>query len=143
MAGIVQLRHNTPGRAYYRRKRAAGKTSMEAMRCLRRRLSDAVYRQLVTDAAAQDAGPGGHSGATLSSSAAGLPPGTDASDQPLPGPAPKTLPPPPEGLKTPAAPAAATSRRRARGVNVQRPTGRTTLTPTSAVAHSTASGPRT
>jgi transposase len=143
MAGIVQLRHDTPGRAYYRRKRAAGKTSMEAMRCLRRRLSDAVYRQLVTDAAAQDAGPGGHSGATLSSSAAGLPPGTGTSDQPLPGPAPKTLPPPPEGLKTPAAPAAATSRRRARGVNVQRPTGRTTLTPTSAVAHSTASGPRT
>ena len=143
MAGIVQLRHDTPGRAYYRRKRAAGKTSMEAMRCLRRRLSDAVYRQLVTDAAARDAGPGGHSGATLSSSAAGLPPGTGTSDQPLPGPAPKTLPPPPEQLKTPAAPAAATSRQRARGVNVQRPTGRTTLTPTSAVAHSTAQGPRT
>ncbi len=36
IAGIVQLRHDTPGRAYYRRKRAAGKTSMEAMRCLRR-----------------------------------------------------------------------------------------------------------
>ena len=143
MAGIVQLRHDTPGRAYYRRKRAAGKTSMEAMRCLRRRLSDAVYRQLVTDAAARDAGPGGHSGAALSSSAAGLPPGTGTSDQPLPGPAPKTLPPPPEQLKTPAAPAAATSRQRARGVNVQRPTGRTTLTPTSAVAHSTAQGPRT
>jgi transposase len=143
MAGIVQLRHDTPGRAYYRRKRAAGKTSMEAMRCLRRRLSDAVYRQLVTDAAAQDASPGGHSGATLSSSAAGLPPDTGTSDQPLPGPAPKTLPPPPEELKIPAAPAAATSRRRARGVNVERPTGRTTLTPTSAVAHSTAPGPRT
>jgi transposase len=143
MAGIVQLRHDTPGRAYYRCKRAAGKTSMEAMRCLRRRLSDAVYRQLVTDAAAQDAGPGGHSGATLSSSAAGLPPGTGTSDQPLPGPAPKTLPPPPKELKTPAAPAAATPRRRARGVNVERPTGRTTLTPTSAVAHSTAPGPRT
>jgi transposase len=92
MAGIVQLRHDTPGRACYRRKRAAGKTSMEAMRCLRRRLSDAVYRQLVTDAAAQDAGPGGHSGATLSSSAAGLPPGTGTSDQPLPGPAPRRYP---------------------------------------------------
>jgi transposase len=143
MAGIVQLRHDTPGRAYYRCKRAAGKTSMEAMRCLRRRLSDAVYRQLVTDAATRDVGPGGHSGATLSSSAAGLPPGTGTSDQPLPGPAPKTLPPPPKELKTPAAPAAATPRRRARGVNVERPTGRTTLTPTSAVAHSTAPGPRT
>src|SRR5690349_20833532 len=38
MAGIVQLRRDTAGRAYYRRKRAAGKTAMEAMSCLRRRL---------------------------------------------------------------------------------------------------------
>lgn len=30
---VVQLRHDTEGRAYYRRKLAAGKTSMEAMRC--------------------------------------------------------------------------------------------------------------
>lgn len=49
MAGIVQLRYDTAGRAYYRRKLAAGKTSMEAMRCLRRRLSDAVYRQLAAE----------------------------------------------------------------------------------------------
>jgi transposase len=51
MAGIVQLRNDTAGRAYYRRKIAGGKTSMEAMRCLRRRLSDVVYRQLAADAA--------------------------------------------------------------------------------------------
>ena len=50
MAGIVQLRNDTPGRAYYRRRVAEGKTSMEAMRCLRRRLSDVVYRQLAADA---------------------------------------------------------------------------------------------
>jgi transposase len=50
IAGIVQLRHDTAGRTYYRRKLAAGKTPMEAVRCLRRRLSDAVYRQLVADA---------------------------------------------------------------------------------------------
>ena len=148
MAGIVQLRNDTEGRACYRRKLQQSKTSMEAMRALRRRLSDAVYRQLVADAAARQAalqqtGPGGHSGAALSSSAAGLPPGTGTSDQPLPGPAPSTLPPPQAALKTPAAPIAATSRRRARGVNVERPTGRTTLTPTSAGAHSTAPGPRT
>jgi transposase len=49
---IAQLRRDTPGRAYYRRKLAAGKTPMEAMRCLKRRLSDAVYRQLVADTAA-------------------------------------------------------------------------------------------
>jgi transposase len=44
MAGIVQLRNDTEGRAYYRRKLAQSKTSMEAMRCLRRQLSDVVYR---------------------------------------------------------------------------------------------------
>jgi transposase len=148
MAGIVQLRNDTTGRAYYRRKLQQSKTSMEAMRCLRRRLSDTVYRKLVTDAAARQAalhqtGPGGHSGAAPSSSAAGLPPGTGTSDQPLPGPAHQTLPPPQPALKTPAAPIAATSRRRARGVNVERPTGRTTLTPTSVGARSTAPGPRT
>src|SRR5207237_7597187 len=100
MAGIVQLRNDTPGRAYYRRRVAEGKTPMEAMRCLRRRLSDVVYRQLTADAQATwQTGPGGHSGATLSSSAAGLPPVTGTSDQPLPGPAPTTLPPPP-AIKT-------------------------------------------
>ena len=43
MAGIVQMRHDTDGRAYYRRKLSESKTPMEAMRCLRRRLSDVVY----------------------------------------------------------------------------------------------------
>jgi transposase len=120
MAGIVQLRHDTPGRAYYRRRVAEGKTPMEAMRCLRRRLSDVVYRQLAADARALwQTGPGGHSGATLSSSAAGLPPGTGTSDQPLPGPAPMTLPPPPATPATPAALAGALPRRSAGGVNVE------------------------
>jgi transposase len=144
MAGIVQLRNDTPGRAYYRRRVAEGKTSMEAMRCLRRRLSDVVYRQLTADTraqAAEHAGPGGHSGATLLSSAADLHPVIGTSDQPLPGPAPTTLPPPPATRTTPAARTGATPRRRARGVNVERPTGRTTLTPTSAGAHSKSPGP--
>ncbi|HEY6742128.1 MAG TPA: transposase, partial [Lapillicoccus sp.] len=84
IAAFVQLRHDTAGRAYCRRKLAAGKTPMEAMRCLKGRLSDAVYRQLLADnqhdAASQpnetplEAGPGGHSGATLTSSAADLTP---------------------------------------------------------------------
>src|SRR5829696_4221735 len=52
VAAIVQIRHDTEGRAYYRRKLAAGKTPMEALRCLKRRLSDVVYRQLVADALA-------------------------------------------------------------------------------------------
>ena len=141
MAGIVQLRNDTPGRAYYRRRVAGGKTPMEAMRCLRRRLSDVVYRQLAADAQAQEAGPGGHSGATLLSSAADLPPVIGTSDQPLPGPASTTLPPPPAKKATPAARAGAQPRRRARGDGVERPAGRTTLTPTSAGAHSKSPGP--
>ena len=47
---VVQLRHDTDGRAYYRRKLAEGKTPMEAMRALKRRLSDVVYRQMINDA---------------------------------------------------------------------------------------------
>jgi transposase len=142
MAGLVQLRNDTPGRAYYRRRIAEGKTPMEAMRCLRRRLSDVVYRQLAADARAlRQTGPGGHSGATLLSSAADLPPDIGTSDQPLPGPAPTTLPPPPARKTTPAARTGAPPRRRAGGVNVQRPAGRTTLTPTSAGAHSKTPGP--
>ena len=51
IAATTQIRLDTEGRAYYRRKLAAGKTRMEAMRCLKRRISDAVYRQLIADAA--------------------------------------------------------------------------------------------
>jgi transposase len=45
----VQLRNPTEGRAYYDRKIAAGKSSNEAMRCLKRRLSDIVYRTMLND----------------------------------------------------------------------------------------------
>jgi hypothetical protein len=51
---------------------------------VKRRLSDVVYRQLLRDAKA--AGPGGHPGATLQSSAAGPTPTADSSDKSLPGP---------------------------------------------------------
>ena len=61
------------------------------MRSLKRRLSDAVYRQLADDAERCETGPGGHSGATLLSSAVDLSPVIDTSDQPLPGPAAATL----------------------------------------------------
>jgi ribosomal protein S4 len=49
LMAIVQIRHPTAGQAYYRRKRAEGKSAKEALRCLRRRLSDAVYRCLLAD----------------------------------------------------------------------------------------------
>jgi transposase len=92
VAAIVQIRRDTEGRTYYRRQLAAGKTPMEALRCLKRRLSDVVFRQLVHDAqAVEGASPGGHCGATLQSSAVDLHPHIDTSDQPLPGPAKATL----------------------------------------------------
>jgi len=84
---VVQLRNPTEGRAYFDRKVAAGKTPMEAMRALKRRLSDIVYHQMVADAAAAATGPGGHSGTTLQSSVTGLTPAAGSSDKPLPGPA--------------------------------------------------------
>ena len=91
----VELRNPGVGRDYFDRKKASGKTSLEAMRCLKRRLSDIVYRTMLDDAvAALGTGPGGHRGATLQSSAAGSHPHTDASDQPLPGPSPRSLRPP-------------------------------------------------
>ncbi|MGH8836190.1 MAG: IS110 family transposase [Actinomycetes bacterium] len=102
IAATTQIRLDTEGRAYYRRKLAAGKTRMEAIRCLKRRISDAVYRQLLADAQRMDidesamtadTGPGGHCGASLTSSAVDLPPHIDTSDQPLPGPANPTLQP--------------------------------------------------
>jgi transposase len=67
---LAQVRHETPGRVYYLRKRSEGKNHNEAMRCLKRRVSDIVYRQLIGDAVNQKADPGGHSGAALSSRAA-------------------------------------------------------------------------
>ena len=88
---IVQLRHPTKGREYFDRKVAQGKTKREAMRALKRRLSDVVYRQLVADQKrlrlADAAGPGGHVGAATESSAAGSHPSTGTSDKSLPGPA--------------------------------------------------------
>jgi transposase len=84
----VQLRNPGLGRTYYDRRKAEGKTSMEAMRALKRRLSDVVYRQLLADAVTPaEASPGGHSGAATGSSAAGSNPDTGTSEKSLPGPA--------------------------------------------------------
>lgn len=92
MMAVVQLRNATEGRAYFDRKVAAGKTPNEAMRCLKRRLSDIVYRTMLDDLVASRAtsagtGPGGHRGASHQSSATGSHPHTGSSDKSLPGPA--------------------------------------------------------
>ena len=49
MAAVTQVRHDTPGRAYYLRKQAEGKSRKEALRALKRRISDAVYQRLIAD----------------------------------------------------------------------------------------------
>jgi transposase len=50
-AAITQIRHrHSPGRAYYDRKLAEGHTPREAIRSLKRRLSDVVWRHLIADA---------------------------------------------------------------------------------------------
>ena len=50
MAAITQIRNRrSPGRAYYDRKLAEGKTPREAIRALKRRLNDVVWRHLVAD----------------------------------------------------------------------------------------------
>jgi hypothetical protein len=67
---IVQLRHDTAGRAYYRR-----------------RLSDVVYRQMTRDIERSRTGPAGRSGATLQSSAADPNPEANTTEQSLSGPA--------------------------------------------------------
>jgi hypothetical protein len=45
-----QLSHAGVGRDYYERKIAEGKSQKEAVRALKRQISNAVYRQLVRDA---------------------------------------------------------------------------------------------
>ena len=51
IAAITQIRYpHSPGRRYYERKLVEGKTPREAVRALKRRLSDVVWRHLVADA---------------------------------------------------------------------------------------------
>ena len=50
MMAVTQIRYpGTDGRRYYERKRKEGKTPKEALRCLKRRLSDLVSYQLLAD----------------------------------------------------------------------------------------------
>jgi len=72
---IVQLRNQTKGRACYDTRRAGGMPSMMAMRALKRRLSNVVFACILADQKRRQAGPGGQSGTTTDSSAAGPDPG--------------------------------------------------------------------
>jgi hypothetical protein len=91
MAAITQIRHkHSDGRAYYERKIAEGKTHKEALRSLKRRISDAVYAALLADArqaaAAASKGPGGQPGNHSVSRAAGSHPQHRLFGQATPGP---------------------------------------------------------
>ena len=52
MVATSQARSDAPGGAYYRKKIAEGKSRKEALRCLKRRVSDAVFRSLAADSRA-------------------------------------------------------------------------------------------
>lgn len=87
---VIQIRMpGSPGRTYYDRKIAEGKSAKEAKRCLKRRLADHVWRVMTADERrrSREADPGGHTEATLKSSAAGSTPTASSSDKSLPEPA--------------------------------------------------------
>lgn len=51
IAAVTQIRfHHSPGRAFYDHKLAQGHTPKDAIRALKRRISNVVYRHLVADA---------------------------------------------------------------------------------------------
>jgi transposase len=93
MAAVTQIRYrHSDGRAYYDKKIAEGKTGKEALRALKRQISDAIYKHLKADAARAAArstqGPGGQPGNDSVASAAGSHPERQLFGQATPGPAP-------------------------------------------------------
>jgi len=90
MAAVTQVsQRHSDGRAYYDKKVAEGKTAKEALRALKRQVSDAIYRHLKADAAraAAGSGPGGHPGNDSVASATGSHPVHRLFGQATPGPA--------------------------------------------------------
>ena len=83
---IVQLRNQTVGRAYFDRRVNEGKTSMEAIRALKRHLSDAIYHQMILDAQGSGTSPGRQADNDSVSSATGSQPSAGSSEKPVPGP---------------------------------------------------------
>jgi len=105
MVAVTQIRYrHSEGRAYYDKKLAEGKTPKEALRALKRQVSDAVFACLKADArraaAAAIKSPGGQPGNGSASSATGSHPAHRLFGQATPGPA--THPTTPAGADTPA-----------------------------------------
>ena len=83
MAAVSQIRYRgTEGRVYYEKKIGEGMTGKYALRALKRKISDALYVRMISDARLRTSGgsqgPGGQSGNDSDSSAAGSHPGTPA-----------------------------------------------------------------
>jgi transposase len=92
MAAVTQIRYrHTKGRAYYDKKLAEGKTPKEALRALKRQISDAIVSCLQEDArraaAAAAKSPGGQPGNHSASRAARSHPDHRLFGQATPGPA--------------------------------------------------------
>jgi transposase len=92
MAAVTQIRYrHSEGHAYYQKKLTEGKTGKEALRTLKRQVSDAIFACLQEDArraaAAAAKSPGGQRGNGSDSSAAGSHPGYRLFGQATPGPA--------------------------------------------------------
>jgi len=115
----VQIRNPSEGRDYYERKKTDGKAPMEAMRCVKRRLSDIVYQQMLNDAITHTliptgTDPGGQQGNDSVSSVTGSHPSVGSSDKPLPGPATTTIRPSTQPVLRPRSPRPLTAPTRSR-----------------------------
>jgi len=107
MAAVTQVRfRHSDGRAYYDRKVKEGKSHKEALRSLKRRISDAIFAHLVADAGRSlepKADPGGQPGNGSNASAAGLHPEHRLFGEATPGPVPTIRPRPPRSTQRPEA----------------------------------------
>jgi transposase len=85
---MAHKRYDQRGSDYYARKLANGKGKKGALRCLKRRLSDVIFRILIDERAPREVtGPEGQSGATTKSCATDRTPRASTSEKPLTGPA--------------------------------------------------------
>ncbi len=96
MASVTQVSHrHSQGRAYYDKKLAEGKTPKEALRSLKRQVSDAVFARVRADArraAARAGDPGGQTGNGSAPSASGSHPRRRHFGQATPGSPPQPTP---------------------------------------------------
>jgi transposase len=88
MAAVTQIRNkHSEGRAYFDRKLAEGKTGKEALRSLKRRISDTIYACLQNDArrVRKLGAREGNRGTALTPARPAHTPDAGSSDKPLPG----------------------------------------------------------